>query len=155
MERETLLRTEGTFHPFMHYSHVTFLIPVEKCYDTIDVELKYAPLFFDGKDPELETMMRAALKDQIMRTDEDYVQEVMKKCMPIKNQISIAINGPDGWRGEHHFFPGEQVVTISGSNSTDGFVNAKNGAGLYEIVLHVFAVYNDVNYSMKVTGGNK
>ncbi len=152
MAQETIFQTEGVFHRYMHYTHVSFLFCTERDYSNIHIRLDYDPLFCEAGEPELRQAMRDALKDQIYRTDEPYVTEKVDKAFPIKNQISVAVRGPQGWLGEHHAFDGGDSITL-GPDASVGFFRAPCAAGQYEIVLHVFAVYTpDCRYSVKITG---
>ena len=152
---EIVLKTKGTFYKYIHYTHVSFIFPVEKIYRSIVVDFSYAPLFLEEQNPDFAGMMREALATQIYRNDEPYVSNVIQKAIPIKNQISIAIKGPDGWRGEHHFFPGEQRIKLGKDCTTDKFIGKQNTIGMYELILHIFAVYTDsCDYVLTVTGEN-
>ncbi|WP_428771586.1 hypothetical protein V1L52_05925 [Treponema sp. HNW] len=154
-KKEILLKTEGTFHKYFHYSHVSFLFPIEKKFEAIIINFSYRPLFLKKNNFFLIKMMKDALKNQIYRTDEPYVSNVIKNAIPIKNQISIAVKDPNGWRGEHHFFPGKEQIVLGKTVTTDGFVNTENETGMYELVLHIFGIYTDkCDYILSVIGEN-
>lgn len=147
-----LFEASGTLYQYTHYSHLSYLFNVEHPYRRLIVELEYDPLFCEAGTPEMEAMMRQALREQIYRTDEEFVSGVLKKAFPIKNQISVAIRDPKMWRGEHHCFAGSDRIELSAESSC-GFFSCENPVGAYEIVLHVFAIYTpECHYWLKVRG---
>lgn len=151
-----LFETKGTLYKYTHYNHISFVIDVEKEWKNIVIELEYSPLFCNEHDPELDGLMKKALAEQIYKTEPEYVNQVLKKVIPIKNEISIAVKDPQMWRGEHHFYqneePGGDIVTL-GEKSSFGFFNSRNPIGLYEIVLHVFAIHTDeCQYHLRILG---
>ncbi|MBQ6595637.1 MAG: hypothetical protein IJH78_08280 [Clostridia bacterium] len=151
--RDMIFHTKGVFYRDTYYVHVSFLVDVRRPYRRVRVYLAYDPLFCEAPDARQVQEMRDALRDQIYRTDEPFVQNCVDRAYPIKNEISIAARGPAGWLGEHHSFIDGTDEVILGEEATDGFFRRPNEAGQYEIVLHVFGVYTpECRYSLEITG---
>lgn len=57
---------------------MTFQFGVERAYRRVVIEFQYQPLWCETGTPQMEEMMRQALKEQIMRQDEPFVKEVRR-----------------------------------------------------------------------------
>jgi len=61
----------------------------------------------------------------------------------IRNLLTLSIDDHDGFRGARHYHSPVQHVRISDSDSTPGFLNKRNPAGLWSITVSIHALVTE------------
>ena len=134
------------------YYHISYTFEIPEEYKALEVLLEYEPEKQTSPPEYLEQEIRDAARTEIFREDSQTISALMELC-PLKNLISLAVKGPDGWRGEDHKFLCRRKIRLAEQDSTPCFTNGRNLPGQYELVLHVYAVFTDsLQYRVEVRG---
>ncbi|MGQ4668076.1 CehA/McbA family metallohydrolase [Metabacillus halosaccharovorans] len=62
---------------------------------------------------------------------------------PIRNLLTLSLDDPDGFRGARHYHSPVQQVIVHEENSTPGFLNKGNRAGLWSVTVSVHALVTE------------
>ncbi|MGN7941022.1 CehA/McbA family metallohydrolase [Virgibacillus sp. 6R] len=115
-----------------HIKH-TFFVPENT--DTVYIDFSFEPPHQTDVN-ENKRLTEEASKYYETKLSQDDVD-------PIRNLLTLSIDDPDGFRGGRHYHSPIQHVIIRDHNSSPGFLNKRNLAGLWFITVSVHALVTD------------
>lgn len=132
-----LLSLEKTFTDDDHHTHKVFPFSVPSGIKEIRVKMSYSPKDCDDEEKSLAIIRGILSRDAWYRT---FTEEEVRGFLPLRNHISVSLDGPEGWLGTAHRHAPKQEYFINEKDCACGFRPAATVAGEWKITLSLNCV---------------
>lgn len=112
----------------------------------IKIKYSYSPKNLDDRESAVNI-----IKDCFKKYDENMVGRP-SDYLPVKNLVTISVDGNGKYIGAAHRQSNQQEITISSDFSTPGFEKYGIDAGEWDVVINVHSISCDVEYIVEVEG---
>lgn len=148
----TRYTAEGTVTPSCSKSHITYVVNIDDKITKLNIDFSYEPKCLD--DMEISKhLIQGCLNTYCTDVNRDN-QEDWKAYLPLKNLLTLSIDGPDGFRGAAHRLANHQQISISKESATYGFIKGDMLPGRWVITISVHAVVTEhCTYKLHVWEG--
>lgn len=146
----TILEKNGVITPEMDKTNIEFEFDVPTGVSSFGIDFSYSPKTLENEDEALR-LVSAALEKYFGRDN----GKEPRDFLPVNNLITISLDDPAGYRGAAHRQPNEQHIVIDEKNSSPGFSNRKVPAGKWRVMLNIHCCVCNVNYNLKISGGEE
>lgn len=136
---KTLLKVRGTLTPSCSRSHVNYVFHLDKDIKTMNISFSYSPKFLDD-----DVKARHLIEDHLSEygaSDSD--KKNWKTNLPLKNLLTLSLDGPNGFKGAAHRQDKEQELTIGEKSASDGLKTGKLEKGKWTVTISAHWVATD------------
>lgn len=112
----------------------------------LKIKYSYSPKNFEDREKAVEV-----IKDCFKKYDECIVGRP-SDYLPVKNLVTLSVDGNGKYIGACHRQSNEQEITISSDFSTPGFIKCPVDSGEWDVVVNVHSISCDVDYTVEVEG---
>lgn len=139
------LDVAGSLKPSSSKTHITYTFQIEKEMDQLEILFTYSPKIMSD-DIYAKEIIQKAYNDYGYKAPED-----LSHTLPLKNLITLSLDGPNRFMGAGHRHSNHQRINIGATNSTPGFETGKITQGMWSITISIHAVVTkSCNYELIV-----
>jgi hypothetical protein len=122
-------------------THITYSFTVSSSCRMLNVDFLYSPKILKDERLSME-IIRHSLQKYSEGSDQGS-DVSMKKFLPLKNLITVSIDGPNGFRGACHRQDPEQHLFLAADSASPGLMPGPLAAGNWSITLSVHALVTE------------
>lgn len=145
----TIFEAKGRITPFNDKTNLIHRFDVPQGIKLLRIKYEYSPKILEDKEKAI-----GIIRSSFQKYDEK-PDGSPDEYLPVKNLVTLSVDGPDGYIGAAHRQADKQEHIISPDFSSCGFIKTPVEAGEWDIVLNVHSVSCDVDYCIKVEGEAK
>ncbi len=142
-----LLDIEKDFSRKDENQHFYFQFLVKEECSSITIDFSYSPTEND----DLNSLAR--IFEAYKKVNQSIDEEKAKQLLPLKNLITVALDGPKGFIGNAHRFKPLASYSISSKSADYGFCPSKIIPGLYRISLSTHCIASEKVKALVVVNG--
>ena len=142
-----VLSVKGTVDEKNSKSNICHSFTVSENAKRLVVKYSYSPKEVDNREKALELIAKGLEKYQ-------YQSGNPESFLPINNLLTLSFDENGKYRGACHRHPNEQIIVLSGENSTPGIINKPLESGEWNAVLNVHFAGCEVEYSIEIEEEN-
>ncbi len=146
----TIFEKQGVITPAQDKTNISFAFEVPAGVAELHIDYSYAPKIMEDEDAAVRMISDALEKYLGSENGKD-----PRDFLPVKNLITVSVDDPAGYRGAAHRQPNEQHIVIGTAKTTPGFTKGAVRSGSWRVMLNVHCCACDVNYSLKISGGEE
>ena len=147
-----LFSVSGMLNPSNSKCNISYSFYLTQEYDAIQIHFVYKPKVLLNK-----TISKKIIQDSVKRYtayDRKNELENWEKYLPVKNLLTIALSGPDGFRGCAHRQNHNQYINLSEDRASAGMLPGRIKPGLWTVTVSAHAVVTTrCEYRIQITGG--
>ena len=146
----SIFEKRGTITPAQDKTNISFAFDVPKGVSALNIDFSYSPKTLENEEEAFRLVSDALNKYFGADNGKD-----PHAFLPVKNLITVSLDDPNGYRGAAHRQPNEQHLVIAAEGSSPGFLNREVPAGSWRVMLNVHCCACDVDYILKIGGGDE
>jgi hypothetical protein len=141
-----LLNTKGRVTTANDKTNLIHKFDVPEGIKELKITYKYSPKTLEDREKAVTIVRNCFDKydEELVGRPADY--------LPVKNLVTLSIDGCGAYRGAAHRQSNDQLLTISKDYATPGLIKGDICAGEWDIILNVHSVSCDVDYTIEIKG---
>ncbi len=142
---ETLLSIKGRLIPENSGTHISFPFVIDKPAKELRIEFSFSPDIMEDKGKA-----RAIIREAFIKYTGTVDEEKVDNYLPMKNLLTISVDGPEKFGGTAHRHMAVQKLFINKDKATRGLLPIDIVSGEWKIILSVHAVATEyTDYSIR------
>lgn len=143
----TLLETQGSVTPDDDKTNIFLEFSVPNGIKKLIIDYSYSPKTVENREEAIR-LVSAGLEKYLGKDN----CENPLDYLPVKNLITLSLDGNGNYRGAAHRQADVQHHELSETYASNGFLKGKIESGVWRVALNVHCCACRVSYSIKVTG---
>lgn len=143
----TIFEKAGSVLPEQDKTNIPLEFSVPNGIEKLVIDYEYSPKILEDEEKSI-----AILEESIEKYLGGEYHAEPKDFMPIKNLITLSLDGNGEYRGAAHRQADKQHHEISRDFASAGFIKGEIKGGIWRLVLNVHCCACKVNYTVKITG---
>ncbi|GGF72463.1 hypothetical protein GCM10010912_16990 [Paenibacillus albidus] len=141
MYSKTLLDISSRITPADRHVHLVHRFLVPRNTRQLRIDFAYSPKLLQDEARQ-NTLVRQAV-DRYMEPELREVAYTDPDYLVLQNLLTVSLDDPAGFRGAAHRANKEQIIIVSESTATPGFLAGPLPAGLWELTVSLHEVVTD------------
>ncbi|ANS73903.1 hypothetical protein AWM70_04380 [Paenibacillus yonginensis] len=148
--RTLLLDVQGKAAPCCSKSHIAYRFFLPRPGGRLLLDFAYGPNNLE--DPvKAKALIEESLRTYVEEELQDQAKARWESYLPLKNLITVSVDGPGGHRGAAHRHDPEQHLFLSRNEASPGLEHGELRQGMWEVTLSLHAILTDwCAYSLQI-----
>lgn len=132
-------------------THISYMFDVKDPIKELCIEFTFEPSCLEDEE-DSKKIIGNCLK-QYSNKKIDSIDDVTKHFMPIRNLLTLSLDGPEGFRGATHRHCIKQHLSLTTESASPGLLPGAIELGVWTVTISIHAIATEFcNYTIKVYG---